>query len=67
MVGITDRSGRRRFTRDAAGQVIAATDALVAPFGNRTGHPTGRFPHYHRRGVQGYGARSPRSDRSASA
>jgi RHS repeat-associated protein len=21
----------------------------VAPFGNRTGHPTGRYPHYHRR------------------
>jgi RHS repeat-associated protein len=20
----------------------------IAPFGNRTGHPTGRFPHYHR-------------------
>jgi RHS repeat-associated protein len=23
----------------------------IAPFGNRTGHPIGRFPHYHRRGV----------------
>ena len=22
----------------------------IAPFGNRTGHPTGRLPHYHRRG-----------------
>ena len=21
----------------------------IAPLGNRTGHPTGRFPHYHRR------------------
>lgn len=21
----------------------------IAPFGNRTGHPIGRFPHYHRR------------------
>ena len=21
----------------------------LAPFGNRTGHPTGRYPHYHRR------------------
>jgi len=21
----------------------------VAPFGNRTGHPTGKYPHYHRR------------------
>jgi RHS repeat-associated protein len=24
----------------------------LAPFGNRTGHPTGRFPHYHRRVFQ---------------
>jgi hypothetical protein len=23
----------------------------IAPFGNRTGHPTGSYPHYHRRGV----------------
>jgi RHS repeat-associated protein len=23
-------------------------DGRIAPFGNRTGHPTGRFPHYHR-------------------
>ena len=24
-------------------------DFRIAPFGNRTGHPYGRFPHYHRR------------------
>ena len=23
----------------------------IAPFGNRTGNPTGRYPHYHRRGI----------------
>ncbi len=23
----------------------------VAPFGNRTDHPTGKYPHYHRRGI----------------
>lgn len=23
----------------------------IAPFGNRTGHPQGRLPHYHRRGA----------------
>jgi hypothetical protein len=23
----------------------------IAPWGNRTGHPTGRFPHYHPRGI----------------
>jgi hypothetical protein len=25
----------------------------IAPFGNRTGHPIGRWPHYHRRGALG--------------
>jgi RHS repeat-associated protein len=24
----------------------------ISPFGNRTGHPVGRWPHYHRRGPQ---------------
>jgi len=46
----------------------------IAPFGNRTGHPTGRFPHYHRRGVdpntgltkpgQGIGRHRPWDSRS---
>ncbi|MEL7480099.1 MAG: RHS repeat-associated core domain-containing protein [Pseudomonadota bacterium] len=27
-----------------------SNDLRIAFFGNRTGHPTGRFPHYHRRG-----------------
>jgi RHS repeat-associated protein len=31
----------------------------IAPFGNRTGHPTGRWPHYHRRGLGPDGATSP--------
>ncbi|MFM6647620.1 MAG: RHS repeat domain-containing protein, partial [Dolichospermum sp.] len=26
-------------------------DVRVAPFGNRTGHPQGELPHYHRRGI----------------
>jgi hypothetical protein len=25
-------------------------DLRIAPLGNRTGHPLGKFPHYHRRG-----------------
>ena len=29
------------------------SDCQMAPFGNRTGHPTGGFPHYHRRGPGG--------------
>jgi RHS repeat-associated protein len=34
-----------------SGKEISLGDGLrVAPFGNRTGHPTGRFPHYHRQG-----------------
>jgi hypothetical protein len=46
----------------------------LAPWGNRTGHPTGRFPHYHRRGVdpntgqtlpgQGIGRHRPLDSRS---
>lgn len=31
----------------------------IAPFGNRTGHPTGRWPHYHRRGIGPNGATKP--------
>jgi len=31
----------------------------AAPFGNRTGHPTGRYPHYHRRGVDSTGQTKP--------
>jgi hypothetical protein len=34
----------------------------IAPFGNRTGHPLGELPHYHRRGVdprQGIGRHRP--------
>jgi RHS repeat-associated protein len=34
----------------------------IAPFGNRTGHPTGELPHYHRRGIlpgQGIGRHRP--------
>lgn len=31
----------------------------LAPFGNRTGHPTGRWPHYHRRGVDKSGKTKP--------
>ena len=31
----------------------------VAPFGNRTGHPLGRWPHYHRRGTPGPDGKTP--------
>jgi RHS repeat-associated protein len=31
----------------------------IAPWGNRTGHPTGRFPHYHRRGLAANGQTKP--------
>lgn len=36
----------------AAGfEVKLAANLRIAPFGNRTGHELGRYPHYHRRGV----------------
>ncbi len=31
----------------------------IAPWGNRTGHPTGRFPHYHRRGAPDANGNTP--------
>jgi hypothetical protein len=31
----------------------------IAPWGNRTGHPTGRYPHYHRRGTDANGNTLP--------
>jgi RHS repeat-associated protein len=30
-------------------EIRIGKNVRVAPFGNRTGHPTGRYPHYHRR------------------
>ena len=33
------------------GWEISGKNWRVAPFGNRTGHPQGRWPHYHRRGT----------------
>jgi RHS repeat-associated protein len=29
---------------------LGSAGTRIAPFGNRAGHPTGKFPHYHRRG-----------------
>ncbi len=38
--------------RGALGREIKIGDDFrIAPTGNRTGHPQGKFPHYHRRGV----------------
>jgi hypothetical protein len=31
----------------------------LAPWGNRTGHPTGRYPHYHRRGAPDANGNTP--------
>ncbi|MBB5206478.1 RHS repeat-associated protein, partial [Inhella inkyongensis] len=31
----------------------------IAPWGNRTGHPAGRYPHYHRRGTDANGNTLP--------
>lgn len=32
-------------------EIRLGTNSRIAPFGNRTGHPIGRYPHYHRRGI----------------
>lgn len=35
----------------AGKEITFGRNFRIAPFGNRTGHATGRFPHYHRRGI----------------
>lgn len=32
-------------------EIRIGNDFRLAPLGNRTGHPTGELPHYHRRGI----------------
>jgi len=32
-------------------EIRLGSNVRIAPFGNRTPHPIGRYPHYHRRGV----------------
>ena len=35
----------------AGREISRGKNLRIAPYGNRTGHPTGRFPHYHRRAI----------------
>jgi len=35
----------------AGTEISIGKNLRIAPFGNRTGHPTGRYPHYHRRAI----------------
>jgi RHS repeat-associated protein len=41
------------FVRKGKEFVLRDGNVRIAPFGNRTGHPLGRYPHYHRRGPKG--------------
>lgn len=34
---------------------VGSKGTRIAPWGNRTGHPTGRYPHYHRRQLDSAG------------
>lgn len=43
----------------ATGAELTIAGMRFAPFGNRTGHKIGRFPHYHRRGIDQSGATKP--------
>lgn len=57
-----DRSGSVRWVTDGGQNLVVSyayedmslqfaigKNLRIAPWGNRTGHPYGRFPHYHRR------------------
>lgn len=35
----------------AGAELSIGRNFRFAPWGNRTGHPTGKYPHYHRRGA----------------
>lgn len=39
-----------KFIRNGREIVLRNGNLRIAPFGNRTGHPIGKYPHYHRRG-----------------
>lgn len=43
----------------AGSEISIGNNLRIAPFGNRTGHPTGRYPHYHRRVVDSGGQTVP--------
>lgn len=34
-----------------AGRELSGKNWRIAPFGNKTNHPLGKYPHYHRRGI----------------
>ena len=40
-------------------EVVISRNCRIAPFGNRTGNPNGKLPHYHRRGVPGPDGQTP--------
>lgn len=40
-------------------EIKIGKNVRIAPLGNRTGHPTGRYPHDHRRGVDKDGVTRP--------
>ncbi|WP_344939292.1 RHS repeat-associated core domain-containing protein [Zhongshania borealis] len=41
------------------GELNIGRNFRLAPWGNRTGHPTGKYPHYHRRAMDGKGNTVP--------
>jgi RHS repeat-associated protein len=44
---------------EAGGEFRVGKNWRFAPFGNRTGHPLGEWPHYHRRGMPGPDGKTP--------
>ena len=46
-------------SNDVYSPAYAGPNVRIAPFGNRTGHPTGKYPHYHRRGFKPNGKVKP--------
>ncbi len=52
LLGMHPGAGASRFAAEGR-ELTFGRNWRFAPFGNRTGHPYGRWPHYHRRGPAG--------------
>ena len=50
VVGTVALSGALYTSWSRGWEISIGRSVRIAPWGNRTGHPVGRYPHYHRRG-----------------
>ncbi|MCG7656144.1 hypothetical protein [Wielerella bovis] len=60
VAGTIGRIGATRWSvPKIGGEINIGKNIRIAPIGNSTGHPIGKFPHYHRRGLDQLGNTKP--------